>query len=266
MESLLQFATNDPILFGLMITVAFLLLQIATFMIGLSIPAGIYKPHIGQMLGRLTTTLILIFILWRFGWLTSAGFTRLGGWQFWLLTLLLFIYVFVGIIHAYFGDFRFDLSKPKLVGVVTLSQLTIGLVEETAFRGVVLYTFVRLWGDSSWGLAGSVLLSALFFGLPHMIWVIIGKPALQSMLMSLSAFEAGIYYGTFVLASGSIWPAVIFHGFVDAVVNVKLIGEPEYKEPASSGIRVVLLNLPVVIYALFLLWRISPFATIPQVP
>ena len=266
MEGFQQLATHLPIVFGLIITLAFFLLSIASFMLGMAIPAGIYKPHIGEMLGRLTSTLIFVFILWRFGWLTAAGFTRSGGWQSWLPILMLLAYLVVAVIHAYFGDFRFDLSKPKLAGMVALNQMAIGLVEETAYRGVVMYAFVRLWGDSSWGLVGSVLLSALFFGASHMVWVAFGKPAIQSTLMSLSAFEAGIYYGAFVLASGSIWPAVVFHGLVNAVVNVKLIDKPEYKETVSSGVRMVLLNLPIVIYAVYLLWKMPPFATTPNAP
>ena len=266
MEGFLQLATNLPIVFGLLITIAVFLFSIASFMLGMALPAGIYKPHIGQILGRLTSTLIFVFILSRFGWLTAAGFTRSARWQSWLPILLLLVYSMAAAIHAYFGDFRFDLSKPKLAGMVALNQMTIGLVEETAYRGVVMYAFVRLWGDSNWGLVGSVLLSALFFGASHMVWVAFGKPAIQTTLMSLSAFEAGIYYGAFVLASGSIWPAVVFHGLVNAVVNVKLIDKPEYKETVSSGVRMVLLNLPIVIYAVYLLGKMPPLAIIPNVP
>lgn len=266
MEGFLRLTTNLPIVFGLLITFAVFLLSIVSFMLGMALPAGIYKPHIGQILGRLTSTLIFVFILSRFGWLTAAGFTRFAGWQSWLPVLLLLVYAMVAAIHAYFGDFRFDLSKPKLAGVVALNSMTIGLFEETAYRGAVMYAFVRIWGDSSWGLVGSVLLSAVFFGASHLVWVVFGKPLLQTTLMSLSAFAAGIYYGAFVLASGSIWPAIVFHGLVNAVVNVKLIDKPEYKETVSSGVRMVLLDLPIVIYAVYLLWKMPPLAIIPNAP
>jgi membrane protease YdiL (CAAX protease family) len=266
MEGFQQLAIHLPIVFGLIITLALLLLSIASFILGTVMPGGVYGPHIGQALGRLTSTLIFVFILWRFGWLSSAGFAQSGGWQSWLPILLLLVYTVVAAIHAYAGDFRFDLSKPKLVGVVALNMMTIGLVEETVYRGVVMHGFVRLWGDSRWGMVGSVLLAALFFGASHMIWAAFGKPALQTTLTSLSAFQAGIYYGAFVLTSGSIWPAVLFHGLVGAAVNVKVIGEPEYKETVSSGVRMVLLNLPVVIYAVYLLWKVPLLVVIPNAP
>jgi membrane protease YdiL (CAAX protease family) len=266
MEWFQQLATHLPIVFGLMITMALFLFSIASFILGSVMPGGVYGPHIGQILGRLISTLIFVFILWRFGWLTAAGFARSGRWQSWLPILLLMVYTAVAAIYAYAGDFRFDFSKPKLVGVVTLSMMIIGLVEETAYRGVVMYSFVRLWGDSRWGIVGSVLLSALFFGASHIIWVAFGKPAIQSTLMSLSAFQAGIYYGAFVLTSGSIWPTVVFHGLVGAAVNVKLIGKPEYKETVSAGVRMVLLNLPVVIYAVYLLWKVPLLVVIPNAP
>lgn len=264
MEGFQQLAIRLPIVFGLVITLVLFLLSIASSILGNVIPGGIYGPHIGQALGRLASILIFVFILWRFGWLMAAGFTRTGGWQTWLPILLLLIYMIAASVHAYAGDFKFDFSKPKLAGVVALNMMTIGLIEETAYRGVVMYNFVQLWGSSRWGMVGSVLLSALFFGAAHMIWIVFGKPAIQTILMSLSAFLAGIYYGAFVLTSGSIWPAVVFHGLVNAAVNVKLIGEPEYKETVSSNIRMVLLNLPVVIYAVSILWTVSPLTIIPN--
>lgn len=255
MEGFLQLATNLPIVFGLLIVLAVFLLSMASFMLGMALPAGIYKPYVGQILGRLISTLIFVFILSHFGWLTATGFTRPAEWQSWLPILLLLVYAMAAAVYAYFGEFRFDLSKPKLAGMVVLNQMTIGLLEEIAYRGVVMYAFIRIWGDSTWGLVGSVLLSALFFGASHLVWMAFGKPLLQTTLTSLSAFEAGIYYGAFVLASGSIWPAVIFHGLVNAVVNVKLIDKPEYKETVSSGIRMVLLNLPIVLYTIYFLWK-----------
>jgi membrane protease YdiL (CAAX protease family) len=266
MEWFLQLATNLPIAFALLITFAVLLLSIAAFMLGMALPTGIYRPHIGQILGGLTSTLIFVFILLRFGWLTAAGFTWFAGGRSWLPILLLLVYAMIAAIYAYFGDFRFDLSRPKLAGVVAVNQMTVGLVEETAFRGLVMYAFVRIWGDSNWGLVGSVLLSAVFFGAAHLVWLVFGNPPLQTVLKSLSAFEGGICYGTFVLASGSIWPAVVFHGLLNAVVSLKLIDKPEYKETVSSGIRMVLLNLPIVIYAMYLLWKMPPLAVIPSVP
>ena len=153
-----------------------------------------------------------------------------------------------------------------MAGVVALSQLTIGMVEETVYRGLVLYTFVRLWANTRWGLVASVLLSALFFGASHMVWVAFGKPVLQSTLLSLSAFESGVFYGAIVLASGSIWPAVILHGLVNAAVNVNLIGFPNYQETGKPGIRMVLLELPVVLFAIYLLYQIPSSPVIPDIP
>lgn len=265
MEDLLQLATNLPIVFALLITFSVLVLSVASFILGMALPAGIYKPHIGQILGRLVSALIYVLILSSFGWLDAAGF-RCVGWQYWLPILLCLVYGIAAANYAYFGNFWVNLTKPKITGVVVFSQMTIGMVEEIAFRGIILYSFVRIWGDSTWGLIGSVLLSALLFGTSHMAGVAFGKPPLQAMLTSLSAFEAGIFYGAFVLASGSIWPTVIFHGLVNAVVNVRLIDKPDFKETVSSGVRMVLLDLPIVIYAVYLLLTIPMAATIPVAP
>ena len=233
MEGFKQLATNHPHVFALIVTLTLYLFATASFMLGMVIPAGGYKPHVGQIIGRLITILVFVFIIWRFGWLTSAGLTRIGGWQQWLVLLVLVVYVVAAALYAYFGNFKLSIASPKMAGVVALSQLTIGMVEETVYRGLVLYTFVRLWANTRWGLVASVLLSALFFGASHMVWVAFGKPVLQSTLLSLSAFESGVFYGAIVLASGSIWPAVILHGLVNAAVNVNLIGFPNYQETGN---------------------------------
>jgi CDP-diglyceride synthetase len=111
MEGLLQLATNLPIVFGLLVVLAVFLLSMASFMLGMALPAGIYKPYVGQILGRLLSTLIFVFILSQLGWLTATGFTRLAEWQSWLPILLLLVYAMAAAVYAYFGEFRFDLSN-----------------------------------------------------------------------------------------------------------------------------------------------------------
>ena len=115
MEKLKQLATNRPILFGLVITLLFVVIELVSVII----TRGFTGPgqQIVYALGSLTGTLIFIYILRCFGWLHSAGITHLGDWRSWLFVLPAIAYVILENVHVIFGDFTFDISDPALAGL-----------------------------------------------------------------------------------------------------------------------------------------------------
>lgn len=257
-----QFAINHPIAFGLIVALAFIVLTILayalSFPLSALLPDGALGQQVSEAITRAALALLFIFLLWRLGWLRAAGYARLPGWKTWLLLLLPIVYDVGAGVYAYTGDLSLTLPGPALTAAVLLNQLTVGLLEETAFRGLVLVAFVQHWGDTKRGLVKSVLLSALIFGALHMLHVAAGKPVLPAILQSLGAALGGIIYGAVVLYGRSIWPAVIWHALGNAAVNVKAIGDPTYAETPSMGVWYVLLSLPVVIYGLVLLRKVPP--------
>ena len=142
--------------------------------------------------------------------------------------------------------------------------MTVGLVEETAYRGLVLHAFVRRWGSSRRGVLAGALLSSLIFGASHMIWAATGKPVHLAALQSLGAFLSGIVYAAFVLHDGSIWPAVVFHGLANATGWVMILDRPDFTETVSSGLLDALLSIPLVAYGFVLLATAT--ATPPRRP
>jgi hypothetical protein len=49
-------------------------------------------------------------------------------------------------------------------------------------------------------------------------------------------------------------------------VNVKVANVPDYEEPRLVGAQEILLKLPVVLYALYLLWRLRRVPPSPVFP
>lgn len=264
MERFKQFATHHPVIFGLMFALILILLHIVSIILGIIIPGEAYGKNIGEAVGRLAATFLLLLIIWRLGWLKDAGFTRFGGWQSWLLILIPLIYEIIVSLYLFFGDFIFDLSDPPLVSLVTFNQITVGLVEETVFRGIILYSLIRLWGDSKVGIFKCALISALIFGASHMVWIITGRAVTLALLRALSTFLSGIYYAAFLLRGRSIWPLVVFHGVLNAVANVKVLGIAGFEETITSNVLWILLILPIVIFGIYLLWRVPPRRVIPD--
>ena len=255
MNKLLQFATNTPFIFVLIIVITSYLLMTVSFGVRMLARDNGVQQNLLQAAAGCIIVLIFGYILWHLGWLKDAGLTRFGGWSVWRVALIPLVYGVVAAVYAFTGDFKFDLSKPGLLSAVGLIMLVVGVIEEVVFRGIVQQTFIRLWHDTTWQILGSVALGAFIFGGSHMIWALFGKPVPQTALQSLSAFLAGIVYGAFTLSTGSLWPAILFHGLVNAAVNVKIVGIPGYQETIKSGVQMVLFDLPIVAYALYVLFK-----------
>jgi membrane protease YdiL (CAAX protease family) len=257
-----QFATKHPAAFGVLVAFAVLGLSIASYALSFPLKALFPDTTSGQQMSEATArallSLLFILVLWRFGWLRGAGFARLPAWKAWLVLLPAIAYEVGAAVYAYTGDLNLALPGPALTASVWFNQVTIGLLEETAFRGLVMCAMIRRWGDTKRGILKSVLLSSLIFGSLHMIWIATGKPVLPTLLQSLGAFLGGIAYGAVVLYSRSIWPAVLWHALLNAAVNVKVIGDPSYAETPSMGVWYVLSSLPVVVYGLVLLHNTPP--------
>ncbi len=214
---------------------------------------GARARHLGEALSRCLATIPVIVLLWHLRWLRTTGLALLGGWRMWTAVLLPLVYMaFVGV-YVYTSDLRTGVPDHRLAGAVTLNMLAVGLLEETLFRGLVLQVLLSGWGDSRWGIAGSLALSSLLFGLTHMLNLLAGKDVREALGQGLSAFVSGLCYGALVLWGGSIWPAVALHSAVNAVVNVRVASIASYREPAGANVRMALFTLPVLAYTVVLL-------------
>jgi membrane protease YdiL (CAAX protease family) len=80
-------------------------------------------------------------------------------------------------------------------------SVTAGVCEETLFRGFLLWYFA-VWA----GTAGGILLSSLVFGLGHLY---LGRAHV------LKTTLAGIFFACLVVASESLWPAILVHVAMD---------------------------------------------------
>lgn len=97
-------------------------------------------------------------------------------------------------------------SAPAIYLFYALS-LSVGpaLSEELAFRGLILQGL-----RSSLGTVSAVVLSALLFGVIHL-----------DPLQGLGAFFTGLYLGYLTVRSGSIYPAIVAHGFNNLWVTLE---------------------------------------------
>jgi membrane protease YdiL (CAAX protease family) len=271
MGSFKKLATGHPVIFVLIIVIFVVIIEIAggilSFIVG-----DIYWSRLVHGLVQLLGVTCLLFLLWKFGWLRSAGITNPSRFRHWLLISPAITYLLIADMYAVFGDFSFQVEDPILAWVIVFKNVVDGgLWQEIAFRGIILFVFVRVWGQSRLGIFKSIITSSLLFGVLHLLNLIGsvldgGKPALMTIFQVIdTAFISGIYYGIFVLFSGSIWPVVVLHGLLNTLINIKAVFIPDFTETTSMWVKLSLFGIPVLVYSLCLLHKIKPCSVVSDI-
>jgi len=265
MKALKRLATQNAVIFGLLIS----LIVLAAYTVTAVLAAAISDERAGyeqmEAMGRLAASLFFLYVLWRFGWLESAGVTKRGAFSAWVITLIVLAYDLVTTTYALFGSVDvFGISDPVLSASVAANALMTGLIEEIPFRGMILYAFFRLWGDSRRGMIKGILYSSLLFGGLHIIHILLGRPVPQAILVAIGAFLSGILYAAFLLRWKTIWPVVVLHGVVNAIVALGVIETPGFTETVSAFGMTILLQLPLVAYGAYLIYRVPSQPVIPD--
>jgi membrane protease YdiL (CAAX protease family) len=244
-------ATRRPLTFGFLVTIVFVLLVlISSILVGRAAAAETPAWYIGSTVGRLVSIFILLIVLARLGWLHSAGFTSQGQRWTWLLLLLPLVYSIAASAYAMTGNFDLSFSDPIFTGIVTLFLISHAFLEETAFRGLIMHSFVRAWSGAN-GVIRGVLVSSLFFGVMHIVYLA-GEPLQVVLFRIIVAFLLGIFFSGLVLRGGSIYPAAFFHGLLNVAGYLNITSNGAEGTP-SPWLLLSLSMLPLAVYGLYLL-------------
>jgi membrane protease YdiL (CAAX protease family) len=262
-----RFAARYPVGVGVIGAVALIvgLVVFTGLAMGL-LPESEGQETMALTVARVVTTLAIVALLWRLGWLRAAGVARVGTWQVWLVTLGATAYEIVVALWAFFGSLRLDGVASLDALAMPLAGLTAGIVEEIVFRGAILYAFVRVWGNSRRGLFQSALLSAVLFGALHAVNAAFGKALPLALLQILNATLSAVLYAALVLKGGSVWPIVFWHAALNTVVNLQVAATPGFAETIPGNLLIVLFDLPLLVYGLLLLRRMPLRDVVPDVP
>lgn len=254
MNRLNSMAGNHPVLFAVCATMGWLAL--------LALLSGIVSSALGKpftdvttlTVSRLTVSACFLALLARLGWLRSAGVTRLGSWQVWLIALGGMIFFSTAFLSLALGTLTFDLSNladlPDPLALL-LPNFAVALCEEIAFRGLILHALTRAWGNTRRGLIGSVLLTSLLFAILHFMQVFANGLSLASVsLLILEGIIISIWWGALVLFGGSLWPPVLVHFVTNAVAAYLSPSIPAGFDPHRT---LLLFSLPLGALAIAML-------------
>jgi membrane protease YdiL (CAAX protease family) len=256
-----QFLLKHPVLSVIALAMCWLVL----LLVFAGIVTGLFKTEIGSstymFVAHIAMFICMLILLWRLGWLKSAGIARPGKSGIWLIAVVATVYSALTALYSFYGKFSFDLSSlknlPSALDIIR-SQIAVCLDEETFFRGIILYFLILYPVGRKRGKMGSVIVMSVIFGLMHVLWVVFsGLSGLSALFLALQAMIISVWWASLVLAGGSIWPAFLAHFVVNTVIALQgtshSIVQPEHMAYGA----VLLFSLPLGVIAFLLIRRSS---------
>jgi membrane protease YdiL (CAAX protease family) len=221
------FAEQRPLAFGLSVTGALLVAYIVAGVAAAGITVDSTTRPTVEALGRLCFAGVFAWVIWRAGLAGKAGLARAGRAHGWLFVALALAFQVPIALWAFFGGIVVPVPDWAGPGAVALNGAAAGVLEELAFRGLLLLGLLRALRGRKEAMVMSVVYSSLLFGASHLIRLAMGQPVAAVSLLVLDAAVSGIFYAGVVLYSGSVWPAVAHHVVPNAVVGALAgIGSP----------------------------------------
>jgi len=255
MNKIKNFATNRPFLFGLILIILYSLLGTLTFPVHFLFPENEVGQLYGDALSKFIIFIIFLVLLWRFGWINASGLNRMGKIINWLIIGIILLYEIFTKLYAFTGGFALGLPSSPLEIANLVVNLPTSLVEEIMFRGLILVSMIMAWGNTKQGQIKAIILSSLFFGLIHLLNIIV-RPVGVVFFQVIVVILQGMVYATIVLAFRSLWPSIIIHWLSNAAVNIMLVGNESYQETISMWLIYALTVIPLIIYSAYLVRKL----------
>jgi membrane protease YdiL (CAAX protease family) len=192
--------------------VLFLLLFFLLSLIGGGIAGFITRdPVLLLTLSYLIVGTGAVLLIFRLGWWEKAGFTTLGRGRD------IVLYLLPAVIALFSLSEGISVTGWPEVALFAIFSLIVAWTEEAFFRGLILQTLLPA------GMRIAVILSALLFGLPHLLNAIGGLwDPLFVIANSAAAFGIGITLAALVVRTGTIWPPVLIHALVNFTALLSL--------------------------------------------
>ncbi len=140
----------------------------------------------------------------------------------------------------------FALSGRGLAQVLaTLSMILFAYIEELIFRG---FLFEAMLPRS--GVRKSVIVVAVTFGIGHILNLFTGQAGMETVVQILFAVAWGFLFTLIFYKSGSLWPSILAHAFINASSRYAV------EEPLAHRLFIIATILTAVVYGSYL-WKLE---------
>jgi membrane protease YdiL (CAAX protease family) len=256
MQRLARFANRHAVWFCLAVTVLFVAVIVVAGIAAFPVEGEAARAVVSGVV-MLVGVGCFVLVLRGLGWLGPAGVARLGSRSAWLLLAWVIVYLPVITVVAFFVGTEIALPTAGVSGALAFNNMVdAGLLQEIAFRGLVLYALVRAWERRNAGLLRAIGVSAVLFSAVHVLNVAAGREGELVALQMVDTLLAGLYLGVFVVVAASVWPAVLMHGLGNTATTVLAAGTSGFAETPEAWQTRLVLQVPVYVFAIYLAHRL----------
>ena len=187
--------------------ITFAILWIVIYTVGIGTLKGQFGfDSLWQMLGLIALSAILFLFVNRNGLMEKYG---LAGWAKDSRAMLWFIPLWLLSCMNLFSGYGPDYPVPGLI-FAAVSMALVGFVEELIFRG---FLFKAMLKDGNVKVA--VIISSVTFGLGHIVNLFTGQDLMGTLYQVVFAVAIGFVFTFVFYKSGSLWPGILAHSFID---------------------------------------------------
>lgn len=257
------FLERRPILSAVLILLVVKLAFMASMLVSTALLGGASTLPGAAMTVALLGLIALVAwrMLERRGWASMVGFNRLAQWRQPWLAAFPALLVLANLAALAGAEIKLDVDWPLLMNAV-VRAVTVPLVEETVFRGLILAVLLNRFHATSEEVLKAVLLANMLFGLWHLP-PNPDAPWQQGVANVIYAFLLGVGFAAASLRTRSIWLVMIVHGLIvlgGALVPMLITqkaGTIAELIPPDQAWRSALLSIavtvPLFLYGLWLL-------------
>ena len=184
---------------------------------------------------------------------TLAGLSKQFPWRFKYLNLIPVYLFIIGILSVYSRDFS-QIELPNLI-LLLIGCLTVGFAEEYLFRGLLQTLFLKKYGSRKYGIFMSILLTAVFFGVFHLISLAKNDNVGQVLVQVVFAMFIGFFFGVLLLKTNKLIPIAITHGLINFFFSLAFLpGLKTLQDETADTVSMVpiFLFLPLFIVGLLI--------------
>jgi len=131
--------------------------------------------------------------------------------------------------------------------------ISVGIAEEFLFRGILLFVLVRAWGRNRTGALRAVLVTSVVFGLIHATPALVGEDLGYVTANLLGTIISAVWWAALVLTYRTVWPGVVIHTLTNSATLAVADIAQQSSLGAAGSLRADLLELPWLIFGLWLL-------------
>ncbi|SHE98831.1 hypothetical protein SAMN03080594_102257 [Arenibacter palladensis] len=149
--------------------------------------------------------------------------------------------------------------------ILAIYAISIGFAEEFSIRGFLQALLIKHFGGAPKKVNIAVFVSALFFGLVHLVKF--DKGIYGELSQVAFATFIGFMFGMLLLITKRLYPIIAIHTIIDFVAKMDTLGTPNEEKftelmSLTNALLIAILVLPCFFYGIFLMKRYKVSARI----